>query len=147
MILSQKQTQQQVLSPAMQQSLHILQMPLSALQEHLNDISIENPEFSGFARYETSIVFSGEGTVTLEITDADEGVEVFVNGRSLGIEIAPPMRYDLSSHLIQGENLLAIEVATTLERQAFPLLDDYGKKVTCPPSGKTGLTGTVRLYR
>ena len=43
MILSQKQTQQQVLSPAMQQSLHILQMPLSALQEHLNDISIENP--------------------------------------------------------------------------------------------------------
>ncbi len=43
MILSQKQTQQQVLSPAMQQSLHILQMPLFALQEHLNDISMENP--------------------------------------------------------------------------------------------------------
>ena len=43
MILSQKQTQQQILSPAMQQSLHILQMPLSALQEHLNDISTENP--------------------------------------------------------------------------------------------------------
>lgn len=43
MILSQKQTQQQALSPAMQQSLHILQLPLSALQEHLNDISMENP--------------------------------------------------------------------------------------------------------
>lgn len=112
-----------------------------------DDISAEYPEFSGFVRYETSVIFSGEGTVTLEITDADEGVEVFVNGRSLGIEIAPPMRYDLSSHLIQGENLVAIEVATTLERQAFPLLDDYGKKVTRPPSGKSGLTGTVRLYR
>ena len=43
MILSQKQTQQQVLSPALKQSLHILQLPLTSLQEHLNDISLENP--------------------------------------------------------------------------------------------------------
>ena len=43
MILSQKQTQQLVLSPALKQSLHILQLPLTSLQEHLNDISLENP--------------------------------------------------------------------------------------------------------
>ena len=43
MILSQKQTQQQILSAAMKQSLHILQLPLTSLQEHLNDISLENP--------------------------------------------------------------------------------------------------------
>ena len=43
MILSQKQTQQQVLSAAMKQSLHILQLPLTSLQEHLNDIALENP--------------------------------------------------------------------------------------------------------
>ena len=88
----------------------------------------------------------GQADWVLELVGNFDVVEVFVNGRSLGIEIAPPMRYDLSSHLIQGENLVAIEVATTLERQAFPLLDDYGKKVTRPPSGKSGLTGTVRLY-
>lgn len=43
MILSQKQTQQQVLSPALKQSLHILQLPLPSLQAHLNDISLDNP--------------------------------------------------------------------------------------------------------
>lgn len=112
-----------------------------------DDIVREQPEFSGFARYETSVPISGNHTWVLEITDAAEGVEVFVNGQSLGIQIAPPFRYDLTDSLINGENQIAIEVATTLERQCYPLLDDYGKMVTKPPSGKTGLTGVVRLYR
>ena len=112
-----------------------------------DDISLELPEFSGFVRYETMIGYSGDQTVVLEITDAEEGVEVFVNGQSLGIQVAPPFRYDLSSSLKEGENSLAIEVATTLERKAYPLLDEYGKRVTRPPAGKTGLTGSVRLYR
>ena len=43
MILSQKQAQQQILSAAMTQSLHILQLPLTSLQEHLNDIALDNP--------------------------------------------------------------------------------------------------------
>jgi len=70
-----------------------------------------------------------------------------VNGSSLGIQIAPPFRYDLTGALTAGRNKLVIEVATTLERQAFPLLDDYGKAVTKPPVEKTGLTGRVYLYR
>ena len=85
--------------------------------------------------------------MVLEITDADEGIEVFLNDSSLGIQIAPPYRYDLTPHLKLGVNSLAIEVATTLERQSFPLLDDYGKSVTKPPVGKSGLTGLVRLHR
>ena len=110
-------------------------------------ISGEMPEFSGFVRYETKIAYSEGSTAVLEITDAAEGVEVFVNGSSLGIQLAPPMRYDLTSSLTEGDNSLAIEVATTLERQAYPLLDEYCKGVTRPPEGKTGLTGTVFLYR
>lgn len=43
MILSQSQTQQQTLSLSQQQSLKLLQLPLSALQEHLIEASIENP--------------------------------------------------------------------------------------------------------
>ena len=43
MILSHEQTQQQILSVAMQQSLAILQMSLPALQAHLNEVSVENP--------------------------------------------------------------------------------------------------------
>ena len=53
----------------------------------------------------------------LEISDAHEGVEVFVNGTSLGIQIVPTYRYDLSSAVRDGEDELAIEVATTLERR------------------------------
>ena len=105
----------------------------------------EFPEFSGFVRYEADIGYSDQAV--LEITDAAEGVEVFLNGQSFGIQIAPPFRYDLSGKLVEGENTLAIEVATTLERQAFPLLDEYGRNVTKPPVGETGLTGKVRLYR
>ena len=111
------------------------------------NIASELPEFSGFARYETTIGYSGKGSAVLEITDAQEGVEVFVNGSSLGIQIAPPFRYDLTGSLREGDNKISIEVATTLERQAFPLLDDYGRAVTKPPVGETGLTGRVYLYR
>lgn len=43
MILSQSQSQQQVLSASQQQSLKMLQLPLGALREHLVELSIENP--------------------------------------------------------------------------------------------------------
>ena len=111
------------------------------------DIAIALPEFSGIARYETGIHCSGNQTVTLEITDAGEAVEVFVNGKSLGIQIAPPFRYDLTKYLAEGENRLTIEVATTLERQAYPAAEELIRKIHKPPVCKTGLTGTVRLYR
>ena len=112
-----------------------------------DNIAEEQLEFSGYARYETTLHLSRNQSSILEITDAMEGVEIFVNGASLGIQIAPPFRYDLTDNLIIGENHIAIEVATTLERQCYPLLDDYGKMVTKPPTGKTGLTGLVRLYQ
>ena len=111
-----------------------------------DNIAEELPDFSGFARYESSFQICENRKAVLEITDAAEGVEVFLNGKSLGIQIAPPFRYDLSEALQTGANHLVIEVATTLERQCFLLLDDYGKMVTKPPVGKTGLCGSVRLY-
>ena len=112
-----------------------------------DDISGEQPEFSGFLRYEGELHISGNSAAVLEITDAQEGVEVFVNGSSLGIQIAPPFRYDLTDALTEGENRIAIEVATTLERQSYPLLDEWGRSVMKPPVEKTGLTGRVYLYR
>ena len=45
-----------------------------------------------------------------------EGVEVFLNGDSLGIQIQPTYIYDLSSKLNKGKNHLEIISATTLER-------------------------------
>ena len=62
------------------------------LPDHLAE---EEPLFSGFVRYENTISCKkGEGLL-LEISKAAEGVEVFVNGVSAGIQIAAPYRYDL----------------------------------------------------
>lgn len=110
-----------------------------------DELAAEQPEFSGFARYETTFALDAPAALRLEITDAAEGVEVFLNGESAGIQIAPPFAYDLAGRA--GENILAIEVATTLERQCYPLLDGYRKMLAPKPAGGSGLTGSVALYR
>ena len=92
-----------------------------------------DPKFSGIIRYETS--FQGKAQA-LEITDAYEGVEVFVNGQSAGIQVVPPFVYDLRGLSRDGENKLTIEVATTLERER-------GRTKKAAP---TGITGEVNLY-
>lgn len=91
-----------------------LAVPVS-LPDHLEK---EKPCFSGFVRYE-NIYRCGQkpDQVVLEITDASEGVEVFVDRISAGIQICPPFVYDLTSLIHEGENLITIEVATTLERE------------------------------
>lgn len=96
---------------------------------HLTD-----PKFSGFIRYEKEIT-AGDTFTGIEICDAYEGVEVFVNDVSAGIQITPPFCYDLSALCHTGINKLTIEVATTLERENV-------KKAEFP----TGITGTVTLF-
>ena len=110
-----------------------------------DDLAAEQPEFSGFARYETTFTLDTPAALRLTVTDAAEGVEVLLNGQSAGIQIAPPFACDLAGRA--GENILAIEVATTLERQCYPLLDGYRKMLAPKPTGGSGLTGSVALYR
>ncbi|MCD8068224.1 MAG: hypothetical protein LUE87_04950 [Lachnospiraceae bacterium] len=114
-----------------------------ALPDHLAE---ELPEFSGFARYENTFN-AGEGErIYLKIADAHEGVEVFLNEISLGIQIVPVFLYDLSPALRTGENKLRIEVATTLERE----LAKIPPNMFAPPQPATslsGITGTVELWR
>ena len=109
----------------------------------------ELPEFSGFARYESCFSLDAPCNVTLEITNAHEGVEVFVNGESAGIRLVPPFRYDVTPLVKAGENTLAVEVATTLERYVYSLVkDDPMVKMggLAEPSDPAGLTGTVSVY-
>ena len=84
-----------------------------------------------------------KAALRLEIEDAQEGVEVFLNGESAGIQIAPPFRWDLCGWA--GENRLRVEVATTLERECYPMLQGYHKLLARVPSGGSGLTGKVTL--
>ena len=109
----------------------------------------EEPIFSGFVRYENQFEGKAGETYVLEISDAYEGVEVFVNGRSLGIQIVPTYRFDLSSEIQDGVNELVIEVATTLEREASQFPNPYAKYIgqDVTPTCKSGISGTVKIYK
>ncbi len=109
----------------------------------------DDPIWSGFARYENTFEGKAGGTYLLEISDASEGVEVFVNGQSLGIQDVPTYRFDLSAAVKDGTNDIAVEVATTLEREMStvpnPMAMLIGKtvpEVTTP----SGLNGEVTLF-
>lgn len=104
----------------------------------------EYPDFSGFVRYETVFEAQGQGRCRLEITDADQcGIEVFLNGESLGIRVATPCRYDLSDFVKEGTNSLAIEVATTAERENAKNMAMKGMPYT--PKTKSGICDKVFL--
>ncbi len=104
----------------------------------------EEPEFSGFVRYENRFRVSAHKKIILEITDAQEGLEVFINGKTLGIQIAPPYLYDVTEAVKSGENRIAIEVATTLEREMANIPNMFGQ--VTEPAALSGITGEVRLY-
>jgi hypothetical protein len=81
----------------------------------------------------------------IEITDAHEGVELFVNGVSAGIQIVPPFRYRIDTFLKEGLNTFTIEVATTLERQVKP--SGFAAIAgMSEPKNLLGITGQVILY-
>ena len=109
----------------------------------------EMPEFSGFVRYERTVQLENvPRRAELLLTDAQEGVEVFVNGQSLGIQIAPPFRYELTAFLKAGENDLAVEVATTLERENAGQPDRMRMYVGLgprEPMSRSGLSGEAIL--
>ena len=115
-----------------------------------DDYSRKDKYFSGIIRYEKEIELGTVKKAVLEITDAYEGVEVFVNGESLGIQVVPAFVYDLTDHLKEGKNLLAIEVATTLEREMSrnksAMLRNLVQGMRIRPVDPTGINGEVRLY-
>jgi len=105
----------------------------------------EQPGFAGFVRYEKEVELGGTGKIILEITDAAEGVEVFINDVSAGIQIVPAYLYDITELIRKGRNRIVIEVATTLERAVE-------KKSMIPgmppsvPTNRCGISGNVNLW-
>jgi len=113
-----------------------------------DDVSKTLPAFSGFIRYETEFKASEGEQLSLEITEAWDSVEVFLNGRSLGIQVKPPFVYDLGELALDGKNHLAIEVATTAARDVNARVKSWIlKKVFPVVLHSTGITGEVTLYR
>jgi len=119
--------------------------------EQEKDISLpdnlgkEEPDFSGFVCYKKEYeCLEVPERLILEITDAKEGVELWVNGVNAGIQIVAPFRYDVTDLIKSGTNQIRIEVATTLEREMSRIQDmirierGLGKKEIECPSGING---------
>ena len=112
-----------------------------------DQLAEEMPEFSGLVRYENMFMSNGNESLVLEVTDAAEGVEVFVNGHSAGIQIVPPYQYDISALVKEGDNKLVIEVATNLERETYYLHGINSRMDASKISSLSGITGQVKLYK
>ena len=98
----------------------------------LTDVLSMNSHFSGIVRYET--VFDGKAEV-IDLGEAYEAAEVFVNGKSAGVRFSFPYVYDISELTVEGTNELRIEVATT----AFGAVrDPLSLRRPIPPEGILG---------
>jgi len=114
-----------------------------------DNVAEERQDFSGFVRYEREVeIGNADARRVLEISNAYEGVELFVNGVSAGIQVVPTFTFEITGMLKPGKNHIAIEVATTLEREVHYNHADSGRRMSLPsktPTLPTGLYGTVTL--
>jgi hypothetical protein len=114
-------------------------------------------EFSGSGIYETSFK-KPKSPAVLDLGDVRYTCEVFINGKSLGVKIMPPYRYELPEDLIKDENKLEIRVTNTPgnQYQFTKSFDKWGKWQLTPYHERqllfdrdtldSGLFGPVRMY-
>ncbi len=94
------------------------------------------PTFSGTFRYETDFEWAGApGTAVLDLGEAYETVEAWINGEHAGVCICPPYRLDVSGRLRPGKNRLVVEVTNTLVKE---VRDFFSLSSVQEPSGLLG---------
>ena len=117
---------------------------------HVTDVSNLQPLnlFEGYERISGTVAYSttfhvekAEDIVGLDVGKAYEIAEVFVNGHSVGVKIAPPYHFEVNNLFKDGENEIRIEVTNTLGTQFRGGLNQY---LTIEPFG---LTEEVKLLR
>lgn len=86
----------------------------------LIDISRMKPSFAGTIRYEAKLRVEpalARDLASLELDEAYESVELWLNGVALGSRICPPYRFPVGDALKPGANDIRIEVTTNLARE------------------------------
>ena len=102
----------------------------------------EFDRMSGTAAYTTKIrVENADTIIGLDLGKAYEIAEVFINGISVGQQIAPPYQFAIEGILKEGDNELRIEVTNTLGTQFRGGLNQY---LTIEPFG---LTEEIKILR
>jgi hypothetical protein len=98
--------------------------------------------YSGGVRYRTTFTVTedhAKGRVEIDLGRVVATAEVHLNGKEVGVRVAPPWRLDVTGFLRAGENTLTILVYNTLANHYQTIPSRYrGKPVS-------GLIGPVRL--
>lgn len=97
------------------------------------------PQFSGTVRYETQFTWEAShqsGQHFIDLGTVYEIAAVTLNGKEVGVRIAPPYRFDVTPHLQVGSNHLQIDVTNTLAKQVGD--NAFDRAVQQEPSGLFG---------
>lgn len=105
------------------------------------------PDYSGYYIYETKVRLEAHKTYKLLIENVSESVEVFLNGKSLGMKLQSPFTFIFPKEQVCEDNKIRIEVATMLERKLYS--QNYNIKAMSPyrPLSPTGIIGKVILQK
>ena len=101
------------------------------------------PDFSGTMIYETEVALTEKHpTVQIDLGRVYETVEVWVNGKSVGVRVAPPYSLVVDGDLfMQGTNHIRVVVVNTLGHQESQR-DRFSMTM---PQEPVGLMGPVRI--
>jgi hypothetical protein len=98
--------------------------------------------YSGGARYRTQLVLTkdeAKAKVTLDLGKVAGTAEIQVNGRKVGVRVAPPWRSEVTGFLKSGTNTIEVLVYNTLANHYQTIPSNYrGDPIA-------GLLGPVRL--
>ncbi len=98
--------------------------------------------YSGGAWYRTELEITSEQLghhIELDLGEVISSAEVYVNGTSTGIRLAPPWKFSLDKHLKTGKNRLEVLVYNTLSNHYTTIPTRYRGSL------KSGLIGPVKL--
>ena len=98
------------------------------------------PDFSGRIEYKATFDAPSHGkSAFIELEGVGENAELFLNGKSCGLRICPPYRFDISEAVAEKSNELTINVYTTLGNS---VKDPVSMFTAIEP---TGAWGSVKL--
>ncbi len=97
------------------------------------------PDFSGDIRYEFMLNTEKADRCILSLGQVGGTVRLEVNGKTAGTGIVPPFEFDITDHMQEGENKLAVTVSNHLGYQER---DPFSRYMMFEPSG---LLGPVEL--
>ena len=95
--------------------------------------------YSGGARYRKTVTIPAATQVMLNLGDVVASAEVRVNGRLVGVKVAPPWTLDITKSVKRGENQIEVLVCNTLANHYTTVPTRYRGQTT------SGLLGPVQL--